>query len=199
MAMKKLIHSVLVSLLCLTTASGSQQSSQNKSCSILIRKDRPSLYIEFERSGKAPPLFEGEKEERIWLRLYNNTQWVIEFCSFSVKDHYGGIGIVHEVRRYQTSFGRIDGSTETAPLPKERNQEEPVRTPQGYSTSDTCTPYSLGSGKSVIFSIPREHLGKNLHIVFEYWPEWENRDNELANSPQYYLTFSNQILPSSER
>jgi hypothetical protein len=181
--MKKVVLSLLVSLLCLSSVSGKQQSSQDRSRSILIRKDRPSVYIEFERSGKALPLFEREKEERIWLRLYNNTQWAINFCSFSVKNQYGGTGIVYEVKRSRTSFGRIKGSSNKGALPEERNQQESVRIPQGYSTADVCTPYSLDSGKSVTFSIPREHLGKSLYIEFEFWPEWENRDNELGNFP----------------
>ena len=197
--MKKLVLSLLVSLLCLSLVSGKQQSSPDRGRSILIRKDRPSIYIEFERSGKAPPLFEKEREERIWLRLYNNTQWAINFCSFSVKNQYGGIGIVYEVKRSRTSFGRIEGSSNRGALPVERNQQESIRTPQGYSTSDVCTPHSLDSGKSVTFSIPREHLGKNLYIEFEYWPEWENRDNVLGNFPQYYVSFGNQELPSGER
>jgi hypothetical protein len=197
--MKKWFLGLLAPLFCLSTVSGVQQSSQNKSGAMLIRKDRPSVYIEFERSGKAPPLFEREKEERIWLKLHNNTQWAIEFCSFSVKDQYGGVSIVYEVKRYRTSFGRIEGSSSRGALPKERNQQESVRTPQGYSTADVCTPYSLDSGKSVIFSIPREHLRKNIYIVFEYWPEWENRENELGTFPQYYVSFGNQGLPSGER
>ena len=197
--MKKWFLGLLAPLFCLSTVSGVQQSSQNKGSSMLIRKDRPSIYIEFERSGKAPPLFEAEKEERIWLRLHNNTQWVIRFCSFSVNDQYGGTGIVYEVKRNQSSFGRIEGVPRIGALPKERNQQESTRTPQGYSTGDTCTPYSLDSGKSVVFSISREHLGKNLYIEFEFWPEWENRDNELGNFPQYYVSFSNQELPSNER
>jgi len=197
--MKKWFLGLLAPLFCLSAVSGIQQSSQNKSGSILIRKDRPSVYIEFERSGKAPPLFEGEKEERIWLRLQNNIQWAIEFCSFSVKDQYGGAGIVYEVKRYRPSIGMIEVSSTRSALPKERNQQEPARTPQGYSTADTCTPYYLDSGKSVVFSIPREHLGKNLYIEFEYWPEWENRDNELGNFPQYYVSFGNHGLPSGER
>jgi hypothetical protein len=197
--MKKLVLSLLVSLLCLSSVSGKQQSSQDRSRSILIRKDRPSVYIEFERSGKAPPLFEREKEERIWLRLYNNTQWAINFCSFSVKNQYGRAGIVYEVKRSRTSFGMPKGSSNQGALPEERNQQESVRTPQGYSTADVCTPYSLGSGKSVTFSLPREHLGKNLYIEFEYWPEWENRDNELGNFPKYSVSFGNQELPSGER
>jgi hypothetical protein len=144
-------------------------------------------------------LFEREKEERIWLRLHNNTLWTIEFCSFSVKDQYGDTGIVYDVKRYPPSTGMIEVHLKGSALPKERNQQEPARTLQGYSTADTCTPYYLDSGKSVIFSMPREHLGKNLYIEFEFWPEWENRDNELGNFPQYYVSFGNLELPSGER
>lgn len=197
--MKRLVLSLLVSLLCLSSVSGRQQSSQDRSRSILIRKDRPSVYIEFERSGKAPPLFEREHEERIWLRLYNNTPWAINFCSFSVKNQYGGIGIVYEVKRSRTLYGTIKGSSNEGELPEERTQQEFGRIPQGYSTADVCIPYSLNSGKSVIFSMPREHLGKNLYIEFKYWPEWENIDNELANFPRYYVSYGNQELPYSER
>jgi hypothetical protein len=49
-----------------------QQSSHGTGSPMVIRKDRPSVYIEFQGSGKATPLFDGEKEERIWLKLYNN-------------------------------------------------------------------------------------------------------------------------------
>ncbi len=200
--MKNWFLGLLVSLVCLSTVSGLKQSSQDKGSSMLIRKDRPSVYIEFERSGKAPPLFEGEKEERIWLRLYNNTKWTIEFCSFSVKDKYGGTGIVYEVKRNRATFATVgvdEHRSGTSTLPEAKSQQGDTKTPQGYSTGDTCTPYSLASGKSVVFSLPREHLGKGLYIEFEFWPEWENRDNELGNFPQSYVSFSHQELPSNER
>nr|WP_281720841.1 hypothetical protein [Nitrosomonas nitrosa] len=197
--MKNLVIGLLVSLLCLYFVSDKQQSSQGRSGSILIRRDRPSVYIEFERIGKTPPLFEREKEERIWLRLYNNTPWAINFCSFSVKSKYGDTGIVYEVKRFLTSFGKIEGNSIKDALPEEKKQQEAVKTPQGYSTADVCIPYTLGSRKFVTFSIPREHLGKNLYIEIEYWPEWENIDNELGNFPHYYVSFSSQSLPINER
>lgn len=203
--MKKCFLGLLAPLIFLSTVSALQESSQNKNGSILIRKDRPSVYIEFQRSGKAPPLFEGEKEERIWLRLYNNTRWAIAFCSFSVKDAYGAIGVVHKVKEYPTSIGGDEGEvrgrrgSERRSLPKDINQNESTKTPKGYSTWDTCTPYSLDSGKSVAFSIPREHLGKDLYIEIEFWPEWENRDNELGDFPQSYVSFGSLQLPSKER
>lgn len=193
--MKKKVAGLLALLVCLSSASGLQQSSQDGGRSMLFRKDRPSVYVEFERSGKAPPLFEAEKEDRIWLRLQNNTKWTMEFCSFSVKSQYGGTGVVYEVKRHGSPVGDEEGTT----LQRDRNQQGQTKTPQGYSTGDTCTAYHLASGKSVVFSVPREHLRKNLYLEIEFWPEWENRDNELGSFPQSYVSFSNQELPTNER
>lgn len=173
-----------------------QRSAQNRDRSPLIRKDRPSVYIEFERSGKASPLFEGEKEERIWVKLHNNTRWAIEFCSFSVGGIYGGIGVVHEVKRIYPGLGLTKaGSKEDEPI----KQSHFTKMPQGYSTGDTCSPYLLGAGKAITFSVPRVHLGENMYLEFEFWPQWENRENALGNFPQYYVSFSNSDLPRNER
>ncbi len=197
--MKKWGFTLVVPLVCLSLVSAIQQSSQYKSRPMLIRKDRPSVYIEFERSGKASPLFEGERDDRIWLRLHNNTQWAIVFCSFTVNNKYGGTGIVYEVKRYQQGLGGDERRSRESASLIESNQIESTKIPQGYRTGDTCTSYSLESGKSVVFSIPRDHLGKNLYLAIEFWPAWENRDNELGNFPQYHVSFGNQELPGSEK
>src|SRR5256885_16188403 len=107
--MKIKVVGLLSLLLCLPPALG-QQSREEERRAMLLRKDRPSVYVEFERRGKAPPLFEGEKENRIWLRLQNNSKWTIEFCSFSVKEQYGGTGVVYQVKSYGSSVG-AEGST----------------------------------------------------------------------------------------
>src|SRR5215471_17252119 len=82
---------------------GLQARSQSEASSFLIRKDRPSIYIEFNdrgspvkasvtrrggrsRAARAPgpwgkPLFDGEKEERVWLKLYNNTRCRSRGCA----------------------------------------------------------------------------------------------------------------------
>jgi hypothetical protein len=192
--MRMKVVGLLALFLCLFPALG-QQRKEGEPGSMLVRKDKPSVYIEFERTGKAPPLFEGEKEDRIWLRLQNNSKWTIEFCSISVKEQYGGTGVVYQVKRYGSSVG-AEGR---APLPRDENQQEQTKIPQGYSTGDTCTAYHLGSGKSVVFSVPRDHLRKNLYLEIEFWPEWENRDNELGSFPQSYVSFSNHELPTNER
>ena len=169
--MKKWFLGLLAPLFCLSTVSGIQQSSQNKSGSILIRKDRPSVYIEFERSGKAPPLFEKEKEERIWLRLHNNTQWAIKFCSFPVNNQYGGAGIVYEVKRSRISFGMHKGSSNQGALSEERNQQESVRTPQGYSTADVC---------NRLMKELWSFTDNRISVRFEY--EWRDAENNWFRS-----------------
>lgn len=179
--MKMRVVGLFALLVCLSAALG-QQSSEDGRRGMLVRKDRPSVYVEFERSGRALPLFEGEKEDRIWLRLQNNTKWTIEFCSFSVKEQYGSAGVVYEVKRQRSSSFQTE-----------------AKTPQGYSTGDTCTAYHLSSGKSLVFSVPREHLRTNLYLEIEFWPEWENKDNELGSFPQSYVSFSNHELPINER
>jgi hypothetical protein len=200
--MRKKVFSLLALLVCLSPALGLQKSTQEEAKSQLLRKDRPSVYLEFDRIGKAPPLFDGENEERIWLKLHNNSKWTIEFCSFPVKSQYGGTGIVYAVKHQQptlVSVGVEGSSSRTTTLPGDKDQRENAKAPQGYSTGDTCTAYYLGSGKSVVFSLPRDHLRKNLYLEIEFWPEWENRDNELGSFPQSYVSFSNHELPINER
>src|SRR4051812_4328706 len=62
-----------------------------------IQANKPSVYISFERFGKTEPLYEGESENRIWLRLHNNTILNIFICHFSVAKVYGDTGIFYRV------------------------------------------------------------------------------------------------------
>jgi hypothetical protein len=175
MRLSFLIRTFLSGWLILLTVA-SLANAQDRRHSLLLRKDRPSVYIEFVRSGNAPPLFADETEDRIWLRLNNNTRWGISFCSLVVSKQYGDVGIVYNVK-----------TTGTA------------KVPQGYSGGDTCTPHHLLSGKSVIFSVPRAHLKEDLYLEFEFWYDWENRDNVLGNFPQSYVSFGHSDLPMAEK
>jgi hypothetical protein len=156
--MARSILVVLMFALIFFAPNGPEQQEGNKASPYLIRADRPSVYIEFERSGKESPLFEGESESRIWLRLHNNTRWSIAFCSFPVDANYGGIGVVHEVMK--NSDSGMDSIYKGGSAPPAHGQAAKV--PQGYSTADTCSPSNVYSGSSITFSVPRVHLGKDL-------------------------------------
>ena len=158
----------------------------------LVEKNKPSVYIEFEKFGKTQPLFENESNERLWLKLHNNSVWEISFCSFSVGKSYGDIGIVHEVKKVSIPIGRV-GRGITPDLRNNMNQEE--KTPKGYSAGDTCSPFSLASGQSVSFSIPKNHISEKFFIDIEFWYDWENRYNELGTFPHSFVSFENSRLP----
>ena len=159
---------------------------------VLIRKDRPSVYVEFMKQGKAAPLFPGEGEDRVWLSLHNNTPWAINFCSLPVPAALGEIGVVYEVKKVSAGIGSTGDSVAGQDKVKPK-----IDVPSGYTTGDTCTPYSVSSGRGTIFSVPRDHLAAQLLIEIEFWYEWENRDNELGDYPECFVSFESSRLPRS--
>lgn len=125
----------------------------SKSNLLKLIKDKPSVYISFHRLGKQKPLFKGESENRIWLRLNNNTKLKVFYCGFWVEKEYGDIGIYYDVKTYE---------------PQPKSEELPL----GYGGIDTCDVEIIDSGKSVLFSIPAEHLKKGFRIETKYYYGW---------------------------
>jgi hypothetical protein len=192
--LEKLLSIAAVVVTALVPFTAAQERTENPSPSriVLIRKDRPSVYVEFAKQGKAAPLFSGEREDRVWMSLHNNTPWGIEFCSLAVPAPLGDIGVVYTVKHISSTMGTVDFSNSPTP---QQTVKPATPTPSGYSTGDTCTPYSIGSGRSVIFSVPRDHLAEELSIEIEFWYEWENRDNELGDYPECFVSFESSRLP----
>lgn len=144
---------------------------------VRLNKDKPHIFINFEREGKIDPLYEGESHKRVWLRLHNNSKWLIKFCSSPISPEYNEYGeteITYEIERYQ-------GSSET---PTARN-------------SDSCGYYLLKSGRSLVFSVPREHLNDGLAVKIPFRYEWET-DQDGSDSflePQHFVYFYSSDIP----
>lgn len=185
---KSLYSLIFVALLIISSASLYGQKSEE--ASVLLNKKRASVYIDFEKSGKEQPLFEGESNQRIWLKLQNNSKWAINFCSFRVEKKYGDLGVVYDVKR----LNQIGGTYTTEQLAQiEREMQNPI--PEGYSTADTCSEFELASGKSILFSIPKEHLKKRLYIQIKFSYEWEMKYPESGGTPSNYVFFGYSNLP----
>jgi hypothetical protein len=209
------IFAVLFCALCLAVSAQNQKNTSQKvklSDVFLLEKNKPSVYITYERSGNAEPLYENESNERVWLRLHNNTKANISFCFFKVKPIYGDLGLYYEVRRNFSRAGTGDPDEEKIPEIKGANRnnskqtETPLKsnieTPQGYSYGDVCVVYNLAAGKSVLFSIPREHLvnqSANFDIKIEFHYEGEEEGTEIAGHPQHIVYFGYGQLYWSER
>ncbi len=130
-------------------------AQKTKSTSLKIIETKPSVYISFDHSGKQDALFEGDSNNRTWLRLHNNTKLKIFFCEYSVDKEYGDVGIFYEVERFAYF-----------------NEYKNEKSPNGYGRADNCNVHTLASGKSVLFSLPSESLTKGLRIKTQFFYGW---------------------------
>ncbi len=142
-------------------------------------KDKPPVYVTYERSGVRIPLNEGESKNGYWLRLHNNTKWKLILRVNGVPNPSYGDAILF----YQVD--RIRGSGFT---------------PVGYS-SHVASIIKLKAGSSILFSLPQEHLAEGLAIRLRYNYEWEMREegSSPASEPAHTVTFSSSDLPRARR
>jgi hypothetical protein len=146
-----------------------QQSKQRKKEVIRIKKDIPTVYMTFERVGTRKPLKEGEGTEGVWLRLHNNTRWFIMLDMNDVPTEYGDAGLFYDVL--------LDGKV------KYERQ------------CHVCSSNRLSPGRSLIFSLPREDLGKGGAIRVRFSYGWENPDDASAGrEPEHYVYFYTSAL-----
>src|SRR5687768_9340737 len=98
--MNKMGLSVLVLSVLAATVSAQQGESCGTKAGILLAKDKPTIYITFERAGKVNPMptrlaatdtsprqsddQNNENIQVVWLRLHNNTRWAINFPTDSL-------------------------------------------------------------------------------------------------------------------
>jgi len=188
---------------------------------ITLMKDKPTIHITFERMGRLRPtptrlaaadkrremLDDQDKEgvQVVWLRLHNNSRWAINFATDSLYvgstitpirlcDGRGALGLRTDVAvnaRYEIEAVRGYESVQTS------NGGLLIRSPVDapkvpvLNRSDMYSTSWLPAGGSVIFSVPREHLAKQLAIYVPYTYEWEVRSDE----PQHRVYFRASDLP----
>ncbi|MGB9181719.1 MAG: hypothetical protein WCB68_20985 [Pyrinomonadaceae bacterium] len=175
-------HLLFTLALCcsLVNISLSQQINSPASDSdIRLSKDHPAIYITFERRGKAINIMDSrlaetgetskskEKGEDIWLRLHNNSRWAILFPTWSL--YFGKKVSLVRLSDGKSVLGLSDGMEVNAKYQVVEDDGRVV--PYG---GDSYSESWLPPGRSIIFSVSREHLSKrrSIYIYFNY--EWEN-------------------------
>jgi hypothetical protein len=152
------------------------QKMETNSSDVRIVKDRPSVYISFERQGILKPLHTGESNRRVWLRFHNNSKWQVGFCVWNVPKEYGDKDVTYEAERYEN-----------------KSKPAPITTdPEG-----SCPRVFIESNKSVLFSVPREHLSEGLAIKVQYHYEWEiEPDGFMSESEaKHFAYFYSSDIP----
>jgi len=169
---------------------------------LLIKSNEPSVFISFEKSGKAHPLFQGETDDRYWLRLRNNTKGDIEFCYFEVEKQYGDIAIRYNIEQENNFGSEAPVSSTSQVLATQGNKTSEAsaaeQIPNGYALGDSCLVYRLSSGRSVLFSVPKVHLNRSdgsfrIDIPFKYG--WEDGSSVEGSPPRHIISFSSGKLP----
>lgn len=147
------------------------QSSKITSADVRLKKAEPNVYISLERQGAWQPIKRSESKSRVWLRLHNNSKWDILTCMWDIPKVYGDKDIPYEVE----TIDRLSRNK----LPTMTNRE------------DSCGMEFIESGKSVVFSIPREHLSDGLAIKVQFRYEWEIDDDGFINDeePRHFAYF----------
>ncbi|MEJ7623779.1 MAG: hypothetical protein WKF34_07280 [Pyrinomonadaceae bacterium] len=170
--MKKSIVFLVIFISIAFSMTAKAQTNEVTSKDVRLVKDLPNVYVSFEREGNRKPLKTRESNKGVWLRFHNNSKWRVGVCMWDVPKEYGDKDITYEVERYKN----VGGSVET-PIAND---------PEG-----SCPREYIESGKSVLFSVPREHLAKGLAIKVQFRYEWEDDPDGFANplEPTHYAYF----------
>jgi hypothetical protein len=145
---------------------------------VRLVNDLPSVYVGYVREGEREPLHVGDGKKGVWLRFHNNSIWQVGICAFDVPTDYGEIGINYEVERFNSS-------------------RSPEEAPTGYEARGGCSRLFIKPGRSLLFSLPREHLAEGLAIKVEFRYEWEIDPDGFINGlePKHYAFFHSSDIP----
>ncbi len=146
---------------------GNNKNSSTAKTDFKLVAEKPSIYIDFEKSGKRPPPGDDVSDEAVWLRLHNNMRSTIAFCAFGIFDKKG------KLLSYQEA-GEIGMHYEVEVTDSRLFDKSKYKVPTGDKVVGVCHVFRLNVGESIVFSIPKEHLAKGLSIKVPFKYEWED-------------------------
>lgn len=177
---RRLTCSVIASLVFYAVILGQPPKACEQLNAILIDKEKPSVYLEFERFGKAEDWKQSrlgevsekpkiEKGNDVWLRLYNNSCWELKIPTFGM--YMSKVPDPANEGKVKILFGRIaDGNAANVFYNVEEQDRKGVPWGgHGYSES------YLPSGFSLVFPVHREHLENDRSIYVNFNYGWETK------------------------
>ena len=167
--MKLAVVVFLLCLVCEQVFAGPQEAT-----AVRLLQEKPSVYMEFVRDGHRDPLYNGESDSGVWLRLHNNTKWsiVLQMNGYPSED-YGDAAVIYDV--LSEGQTKIDGRCHV------------------------CSVNPLGSGRSLVFSVPAEHLSKRGGVRVKFSYDWEDSHKVTAGlEPEHWVYFYTSQLPKNQ-
>ena len=214
--MKKILLLMSILSSSMTAVIAQQEASCIRKDEVLLEKNKPTLFLTFERTGKCQPAGVGLKVpsfpcapsnneahrddiEVVWLRLHNNIRWAVNFTI--EYDNPPSERTLLQLCDGRKVSGLRDGTEADVPYKIEIDQgSSTLPTPPGKGTKEYQYPPKvpllprghilgtawLASGSSVVFAVPREYLERYLMVVVPVNFEWATKGTEAPLEGPYY-------------
>ena len=168
----KFVLTIVIACSLVTVASAQRQ--KNRWAGTLVDANKPVVFIAFLRSAEIEPLEMGVGNRYLWFRITNNSLWPIWLDMSGVPKAYGDAGLFYTIENKDDGKIRID------------------------SRCHACSVNPVGSGRSVVFSVPADHASQDSRMRLEYSFAWE-RDNETEGGSysKHSVLFYFSYLPKS--
>jgi hypothetical protein len=161
--LSRLFHSripFLVIITILLTAAVSQGSDSKKAGGFVIDSKRPYIDIVFDKIGERHPVFPGESNQGLWLRLRNNCIYTVNVQILTDPNKNQGKLVVHEV--FSTSNKDL-----LAGLLGSSSEKSAIAQPQGYRGIDVVNTVPVMPSQELLFSVPLKHVARDWAIRIE--------------------------------
>lgn len=207
-----LIRILTISILCAsaTLSIESGGAAPQSASQVRLDKSHPSIYLTFDHEAPRPRQFHSESETGIWLTLHNNTLSSIALsANTKAENSYQGklangtevafirpsaeVDACYDVEGTPTVVSRKKGNTLEAEIPFKATppDEDPYRSCRwGIAHPKNHQRLWLGSGESVVFSVPKNFLAHGLSISTQFNYEWETDTAYVgASEPMHFIYF----------
>lgn len=146
---------------------------------------KPSAYITFVRFVTREPRFIGENNEKVLLRLHNNTKWNLTISTLSRRTTEDECMVFYKIDQ----MFNLKTTDNKSGFPKINRVKHVSAEKQ------------IGSGKSLLFTVPKEDLAKELYILVEFNYEWEAGGNGGSGNGYIFheVPFYSTDLPTEKK
>jgi hypothetical protein len=208
----KMIKAFVLSIclvFCSLSFGGSLLQAQTRGAkNFLIDENRPFVYIEFDHTGRGAPWSPDEPPSRIWLHLRNNCRVPIVVLANGVPDDSpkDEVGVMHDVVATRVPPMVVQGKIPSMDRPaaastEDKNESVAEEMPRGYMI-DVGSSVTIMPGKSILFSIPTNHITKRWHIEISFEFELPRgkccRDPRVSLGPDLSISYGIWDLPPEE-
>jgi hypothetical protein len=137
------------------TATGLSMALAQAPPKLALNAEKPIVYIEFDHAGPRTPVQEGEPAKGLWLRLVNNS-------TIPIVVQANGTSTDPNMTILPDTIIAVKGR-----IPKSGPVKRAI--PSGYA-SDTGTPLTIEPGKSLVFSVPSNHVSPtwSMQVPFQF-------------------------------